>query len=199
MAILPPADPVARLYSLASSSAEGFVELCIAQVDGGICSTLLMGLQPGDTIDSYVEPNPDFRPARRRPTIMIGAGTGIAPFAGMIRANARRRPMDLFFGLRHPESDFYWETAIADWRANGELSAFYPAFSRHDGKTYVQDRLRETAPSVSERLRAGGTVMVCGSVRMAQAVAYEIETIARSLGTSVAELKADGRYLEDIY
>ncbi len=199
MAILPPADPVARLYSLASSSREGFVDLCIARVEGGICSNHLLALRPGDRIDAYVEPNPDFRPARRRPTIMIGAGTGIAPFAGMIRANAKRRPMDLFFGLRHPDSDFYWQNAITDWQTNGALTAFYPAFSRHQGRTYVQDRLRETAPSVAERLRAGGTVMVCGSVRMAHAVADEIETIARSLGTSVAELKATGRYLEDVY
>lgn len=199
MAILPPDDPVARLYSLASSSREGFVDLCIAQVEGGICSTHLLGLALGATVDAYVQPNPDFRPATKKPTIMIGAGTGIAPFMGMIRGNSKRHPMDLFFGLRHPDSDFYWQGAISDWQANGALSAFYPAFSRHDGQTYVQDRLRETAPSVAARLRAGGTVMVCGSVRMAQAVAHEIETIARSLGTSVAELKASGRYLEDVY
>ena len=199
MAILPPQDPVARLYSLASSAHEGFVDLCVARVQGGICSTFLMGLRPGDRIDAYVAPNPDFRPARRKPTIMIGAGTGVAPFAGMIRGNAKRRPMDLFFGLRHPDSDFYWADAIADWQTNGTLSAFYPAYSRHQDRAYVQDRLRQTAPSVADRLRAGGTVMVCGSVRMAQAVAAEIETIARSVGTSVAELKAKGRYLEDIY
>lgn len=63
----------------------------------------------------------------------------------------------------------------------------------------MQDRLHETVPSVAGRLRAGGPVIVCGSVRMAHAVAAEIETIARSPGTSVAELKAKGRYLEDVY
>lgn len=198
MAILPPADPVARLYSLASASREGFVDLCVAKVAGGICSSFLLDLQPGDKIDAYVEANPDFRPARKKPTIMIGAGTGIAPFAGMIRVN-RRTSMDLFFGLRHPQADFYWQDAIAEWQETGALSAFYPAFSRHEGRSYVQDRLRETAPSVAARLRAGGTVMVCGSVRMAHAVADEIDTIARSLGTSVAKLKSEGRYLEDVY
>jgi sulfite reductase (NADPH) flavoprotein alpha-component len=198
LGVLPPADPVARLYSLASSAREGFVELCIARVEGGVCSNYLINLQPGDRIDAYVAPNPSFRPARRAPTIMIGAGTGIAPFAGMIRAN-KHRPMDLFFGLRHPDHDFYYGDAIPDWQATARLAAFHPAFSRHDGRTYVQDRLRATAHSVAERLRAGATVMVCGSSHMAHAVAHEIETIASSLGTSVAELKAKGRYLEDVY
>ncbi len=79
LGIVPPQDPVARLYSLASSKREGMVELCVASVKGGICSNYLLGLEPGQQIDAYVEHNPDFRPARRAPTIMIGAGTGIAP------------------------------------------------------------------------------------------------------------------------
>lgn len=198
LAVLPPADPVARLYSLASASREGFVDLCVARVDGGICSNFLLDLEPGDRIDAYVEPNPDFRPARRAPTVMIGAGTGIAPFAGMIRGN-RRNPMDLFFGLRHPEADFYWREDLERWRGEGRLDGLHPAFSRHGTQEYVQDRLRQTADAVAERLRSGGTVMVCGSVRMARAVAVEIDHIAATLGLSVAELRARGRYLEDIY
>lgn len=153
LAILPPADPVARLYSLASSSHEGFVELCVARVEGGVCSNFLMDMAPGDRMAAHVSPNPDFRPARRGPTVMIGAGTGIAPFAGMIRAN-RKRPLDLFFGLRHPEADFYWREDLAAWTAEGRLSALHSAFSRHGGREYVQDRLRAEAEGVAARLRA---------------------------------------------
>jgi sulfite reductase (NADPH) flavoprotein alpha-component len=199
LAVLPPADPVARLYSLASSRRDGTVDLCVARVEGGICSNFLMDLNLGENIDAHVEPNPDFRPAARHPTIMIGAGTGVAPFIGMIRANRRRRPMDLFFGLRHPEADFYWQDALQDWARDGQLAALYPAFSRYEGKTYVQDRLRAASAEVAERLRAGATVMVCGSVRMARAVAHEIDSIARETGLTTAELRASGRYLEDIY
>ncbi|HEX9856855.1 MAG TPA: N-acetylglucosamine transferase, partial [Paracoccaceae bacterium] len=203
LGILPPADPVARLYSLASSAREGYVELCVAKVDGGICSTHLLGLAPGEAIDAYVEHNPDFRPARGKATIMIGAGTGIAPFAGMIRQNhtgkGPARPLELFFGLRHPERDFYYREAIADWQQDGRLTGFYPAFSRHEGRSYVQDQLRAAAEQMAARLRAGATVMVCGSSRMAQAVAHEIDAIAATIGTSVAELRQRGRYLEDIY
>lgn len=203
LGILSPSDPVARLYSLASSKREGFVELCIARVEGGICSNYLLDLTPGETVDAYVEHNPDFRPARKAPTIMIGAGTGIAPFAGMIRANNPQKGavggMDLFFGLRHPEHDYYYRDAIDEWLKDGRLDRFHPAFSRHEGKAYVQDRLREAAEHLAERLRAGATIMVCGSTRMARAVAHEIDTIAAGLGTSVAELRQSGRYLEDIY
>lgn len=198
LGILPPADPVARLYSLASSKREGFVELCVTLVEGGVCSNYLLDLKPGDGIDAYVEHNPDFRPSAKAATIMIGAGTGIAPFAGMIRGN-RNRPMELFFGLRHPEHDFYYRDAIDEWQQDGRLSAFHPAFSRHGEKTYVQDRLRASHHTLAEHLKQGATVMVCGSSRMAHAVAQEIDAIAAGIGLSIAELRNRGRYLEDIY
>lgn len=198
LGILPPADPVARLYSLASSKHEGFVELCVARVERGICSNFLLDLAPGDGIDAYVEHNPDFRPATKAATIMIGAGTGIAPFAGMIRGN-RKRPMELYFGLRHPEHDFYYRDAIDEWQADGRLGAFHPAYSRHGEKTYVQDHLRGSAQGLAQHLKQGATVMVCGSSRMARAVAHEIDQIAASIGLSIADLRQSGRYLEDIY
>jgi sulfite reductase (NADPH) flavoprotein alpha-component len=129
---------------------------------------------------------------------MICAGTGIAPFAGMIRQN-RGRTIDLFFGIRHPEKDYYYRSAIDEWVGDGRLSGYFPAFSRHERRTYVQDQLRDASSLVEERLRAGARVMVCGSSRMAHAVAQEIDAIAAMLNTSVAELRQHGRYLEDVY
>lgn len=198
LGIIPPQDPVARLYSLASSKCEGMVELCVVSVESGICSNYLLGLAVGEAIDTYVEYNPSFRPARRAPTIMIGAGTGIAPFAGMIRRN-RNQPMELFFGLRHPDCDFYYRDAIKEWLNDGRLSGFHCAYSRHDDHVYVQDRLRSASDIVAQHLHQGATVMVCGSSRMARAVAQEIDTISTSIGLSLEELRLDGRYLEDIY
>ncbi len=198
LGIVPPQDPIARLYSLASSKHEGMVELCVVGVEGGICSTYLLALELGQSIDAYVEHNPDFRPARNAPTIMIGAGTGIAPFAGMIRGN-RKQPMELFFGLRHPDHDFYYREAIDEWQSDGRLSGFHAAFSRHDDQVYVQQRLRGAGDTVAQHLRDGATIMVCGSSRMAHAVAQEIDTICASIGLSLAELRQCGRYLEDIY
>ncbi|MCP5076464.1 MAG: hypothetical protein GY951_00160 [Psychromonas sp.] len=198
LGIIPPQDPVARLYSLASSKREGLVELCVVSVENGVCSNYLLGLSVGEAIDTYVEHNPSFRPARRAPTIMIGAGTGIAPFAGMIRRN-RKQPMELFFGLRHPEHDFYYRDAIDEWLNDGRLSGFHAAYSRHDDQVYVQDRLRGASDVVTQHLHQGATIMVCGSSRMAQAVAQEIDSISASIGLSIEELRLRGRYLEDIY
>lgn len=198
LAVVPPGDPVERYYSLGSSAAEGFVELCVVQLKGGICSTHLIGLDPGATIDAYVAPNPDFRPAPKAPTIMIGAGTGVAPFAGMIRQN-RGSKLTLYQGMRHPDHDHYFGGDIAVWRKDGRLRAYHPAFSRHQGRTYVQDLVRANSTDVAADLRAGGVVMVCGSLAMASAVAAEIDQIAHSIGGSVAQLRRDGRYLEDIY
>lgn len=198
LAVVPPNDPVERYYSLASAKSEGTVDLCVVQVDGGVCSRHLVGLAPGDRIDAFVAPNPEFRPARKAPTVMIGAGTGIAPFAGMIRANTGTK-LSLYQGLRHPDQDHYFAQDIAAWCDGGQLHAYHPAFSRHQGKTYVQDLVRQKAADVAADLQAGGTVMVCGSLAMAEAVAREIDHIAQTIGGSVAQLRQQGRYLEDIY
>ncbi len=198
LGIIPPTDPVARLYSLASSKKEGMVELCVVSVDGGVCSNYLLGLEVGETIDAFVEHNPNFRPARRAPTIMIGAGTGIAPFAGMIR-DSNKQKIELFFGLRHPDCDFYYRNDIEEWLRDGRLTGFHPAFSRCDDNAYVQDRLRSASNTVAQHLNQGATIMVCGSSRMAKAVAEEIEIISATIGLSLHELRLSGRYLEDIY
>lgn len=198
LSVYPKGDNVARLYSLASSSRDKVVELCVVRVAGGLCSNQLLDLQIGETADVVVTPNPDFRAPRRRPCLMIAAGTGIAPFAGMIRAN-RRAPMDLYFGLRHPDQDFYYQDEIARWQQQGRLARFRPAFSRYGDKTYVQDLLAAEADHVAARLAAGASVMVCGSVAMGRAVAEVIDTIAATRGGSLERLRAQGRYLEDVY
>jgi sulfite reductase (NADPH) flavoprotein alpha-component len=198
LAVVPPNDNMARLYSLASSKRESMVELCVVSVRDGVCSNYLLGLGKGECIDAYIEHNPDFRPARRSATIMIGAGTGIAPFAGMIRKN-RKQSIELFFGLRHCDHDFYYQSGIEQWQNDGRLSGFHPAFSRADKPAYVQDRLRDASDSVAQHLHQGATVMVCGSSRMAQSVAQEIDTICATVGLSLNELRLSGRYLEDIY
>jgi len=198
LAVVPPSEPVERYYSLGSSKSDGYVELCVVQVEGGVCSTHLIGLEIGDTIDAFVSPNLDFRPAAKAPTIMIGAGTGVAPFAGMIRHNTHQK-MTLYQGIRHPEQDHYFACDISAWCKGGQLRGYHPAFSRHDGKTYVQDLLRKNASDIAQDLQVGGIVMVCGSLAMASAVATEIDIIAQTTGSSLADMRQGGRYLEDIY
>ncbi|MFN7177913.1 MAG: FAD-binding oxidoreductase, partial [Thermaurantiacus sp.] len=149
--ILPEGGAVPRLYSLASGRRDGFIEIVVKKHPGGLCSGQLTALQPGDTVSAFLRPNPGFRPGRSRaPLILIGAGTGIGPLAGFVRGNARRRPIHLFFGMRHPDSDFFYGEELATWQDEGRLSRLVAAVSRGARPHYVQDALRGEAAEVAE-------------------------------------------------
>ena len=109
LGIVPEGSAVPRFYSLASGNRDGFVEIVVRKHPGGLCSGQLMALEPGDAVSAFLRRNPGFQAGQdRAPLILIGAGTGIGPLAGFVRANARRRPVHLFFGMRHPDSDFLY-------------------------------------------------------------------------------------------
>ncbi len=199
--ILPPGTSVPRYYSLASSSADGIVEICVRKQPGGVCSEFLHGLEPGDTVNAFVKRNPDFRPARgRKPIILIGAGTGIAPLVGFIGGNLRHRPMYLYWGGRDPQSDFLYGPTLAEMQRSSRLTRLVTAFSRVvDGRAYVQDRVREDAAVLRTLMSRGAQIMVCGGRDMAAGVRAAVEEVMAPLGIDVGTLKAGGRYLEDIY
>lgn len=197
--IYPPGSDVARFYSIVPGIRPGLIEICVRRQPGGLCSGFLHGLKAGDSIDMFLRPNPEFRVAGRKPTIMIAAGTGIAPFVGMARHNNRRRTLHLYWGGRDPASDFLYQSSLSKFVADGRLNRFVPAFSRVDDSAYVQDRISADADPIRKLLKSGARVMVCGGQQMAAAVRAEIDRILVPLNTSVQELKAAGRYLEDIY
>jgi sulfite reductase (NADPH) flavoprotein alpha-component len=200
MAIVPQDCSLPRYYSLASSTSDGFVEICVRKQPGGLCSGLLHGLQPGDRVDAFVKANPAFRPARgRTPVILIGAGTGIGPLAGFVRANVSRRPMHLYFGGRNPASDFLYEREIAGWLRDRRLTSLATAFSRAKGGGYVQDRLRQDADRLRALIASGAQVMVCGGRDMAAGVTEAIADVLAPTGLTPIALKAQGRYAEDVY
>ncbi|PIE07226.1 MAG: hypothetical protein CSA74_07480 [Rhodobacterales bacterium] len=201
VAIYPPEGGAARLYSLGSDSRrDGFLEICVRLQEGGLVSPWLCGLSEGDTIEVRILPNERFHMPPAGPVVMIGAGTGIAPFAGMIRQNAPgARPVDLFWGGRDPVDDALYGEEIACWTGEGRLQLFEPAWSRIDLAAYVQDRVRQRRAHLAERLSAGATIMVCGGAAMARAVRDEFDILAAELGTSVSELKRHDRYREDVY
>ncbi|MFW2543953.1 PepSY domain-containing protein [Primorskyibacter sp. 2E107] len=198
--ILPNGSPVARLYSLASARRDGFLEIVVRRQPGGLASCQLTALAPGDTVTAFLRSNPGFRPGRgRAPLILIGAGTGIAPLAGFIRRNSSRRPIHLFFGMRDPESDFFYDTEMPDWRADGKLTRLVTAVSRASRPHYVQDALRGDAAQVAQLIRDGARVMVCGGRDMAAGVSEALAEILAPTGLTPATLKAEGRYVEDVY
>ena len=196
--ILPHGSEVPRFYSLASSRRDGFVEIVVRKHTGGLCSGQLMALEPGQSIAAFLRPNPGFR-ATKKPLILIGAGTGIGPLAGFIRGNSRHRPVHLFFGMRHADSDFLYAEDLARWRADGRLSRITTAASRGDRPHYVQDALRNEAGHVARMIREGARVMVCGGRGMATGVTEALAEILEPWGMAPAMLKAEGRYVEDTY
>lgn len=200
LGVLPEGSTVPRFYSLASGSRDGFVEIVVKKHPGGLCSGQLLALEPGDAVQAFLRRNPGFQAGRgRAPLILIGAGTGIGPLAGIIRANARHRPVHLFFGMRHPDSDFLYGDNLTAWQAEGRLTQLSTAVSRGARPHYVQDALRAEAAQVADAIRQGAKVMVCGGRDMAQGVGRALEDILAPMGLTPAMLKAGGRYVEDVY
>ncbi len=198
--VLPEGGAVPRLYSLASARRDGFIEIVVKKHPGGLCSGQLTALKPGQKVTAFLRRNPGFRPGRSRaPLILIGAGTGIGPLAGFVRGNARRRPVHLFFGMRHPGSDFFYGEEMPAWQEERRLTRLVTAVSRGARPHFVQDALGNEATQVAQLIRNGARVMVCGGRDMAAGVADALAEILAPAGLTPAVLKAEGRYVEDVY
>ncbi len=198
--ILAPGSDLPRFYSLASASTDGVLEICVRKQPGGLCSRFLHDLPLGGRIEAFIRPNPAFRPSRgKAPVILIGAGTGIGPLAGFIRHNTLHRPMHLYWGGRHPGSDFLYGPELGQYMEDGRLARLNTAFSRVPGGAYVQDRLAADAAALRDLVQHGAQVLVCGGRDMAGGVARAFEAILQPLGIDLATLKSEGRYREDVY
>ena len=198
LGILPKGATTPRYYSLASGSKDGFLEIAIRKYPGGLCSGQLIGMQQGEIAMGFLRRNPDFHADRSAaPLILIGAGTGVGPLAGFIRQNRAKRPIHLWFGARHPDADLFYGPELADWAKAGRLTALHTAFSRHGRKIYVQDSLRENADTLRGLISAGAKIMVCGGRDMASGVRDALGDILTP--QTAADLKLQGRYVEDVY
>lgn len=221
--LLPKLAP--RLYSISSSPAAhpGKVHATVAVVRyrainrqrGGVCSTMFADRIPqGGTVPIYIQPNKKFRlpAASDAPVIMIGPGTGIAPFRGFLherRATGAKGKNWLFFGERSAATDFLYREELEAMQADGHLTQLHTAFSRdQEKKIYVQDRMLEEAAQMWRWLQDGASVYVCGdATHMARDVDAALHTIAGQQGNLDAEaakdyiqqMKDDRRYQRDVY
>ncbi|GGY73456.1 PepSY domain-containing protein [Marinobacter zhanjiangensis] len=200
LGVIPPQGQAARFYSLASSSTDGVLEICVRKKPGGLCSGYLHDLKPGDRIDGFLRHNPDFRPAvGNTPVILIGAGAGIGPLTGFIRKNTKGNPMYLYWGGRNSQSDFLYQPELGRYLEDNRLTGLNTAFSRSDERAYVQDKLRQDEIAVRQMVRTGAQILVCGGRDMAEGVKQVIDEILKPLPVDVETLRAEGRYLEDVY
>ncbi|MGV8805022.1 MAG: PepSY domain-containing protein [Polaromonas sp.] len=198
--IVPPGSAVARFYSLASKSSDGFLEICVRKLQGGLCSEFLHGLQRGDRMEAFIQLHPDFRPASgKAPVILIGSGTGIGPLAGFIRNNTGKHPMYLYWGGRDPASDFLYEPELSEYLADGRLTGLQAAFSRIKNGAYVHDRVLDDAAQLRQLMQSDAQILVCGSRAMAKNIAQALDDILAPLNLTVQTLKTQGRYREDVF
>lgn len=215
----------ARLYSIASSinAHPGEVHLTIGavryQAHGrerkGVCSVLVAErTEEGDTIPVFVQPNKHFHLPESvdKDIIMVGPGTGIAPFRSFIEERAVTKATGrtwLFFGDQHAASDFLYEEELTQYLQDGVITKLDTAWSRDtDKKVYVQNKILENSKELFNWLDNGGYFYICGDKdRMAKDVHNTlIEVIAKegSMSQEDAEsylndLKKEGRYQRDVY
>jgi sulfite reductase (NADPH) flavoprotein alpha-component len=185
-----------------------------ARERGGVASTFLSDrLPPGGTVSVYVNPAESFRlPAHDRPVIMIGPGTGVAPFRAFLE---ERRAVGaigrnwLFFGNPKQASDFLFEDELTTYRKDGLLNRLDIAFSRDQAhKIYVQHRMLENAAALWAWLEDGAHLYVCGDAErmardvdrgLAYIVAKEGRMNAAGAKAYLARLAREGRYQRDVY
>jgi sulfite reductase (NADPH) flavoprotein alpha-component len=220
--VLKPLQP--RLYSISSSPKENprEVHLTVSPVRynfrgvprRGVCSTYLADRSPGDEAAVYVRTSSNFRPPSdpHTPMIMIGPGTGIAPFRGFLqerRALGHTGPNWLFFGEQHAATDYYYRDELEKMRVDGFLTELDLAFSRDQReKVYVQHLMHDRGAQLWRWLEDGAQLYVCGNADpMATDVDRTLCEIAAQHGNLepdaarayIQALSADKRYHRDVY
>ena len=214
-----------RLYSIASSASANpdEVHLTVATVDyesggrrrqGVASSYLTQRVSVGDTVPVYVDRNRNFKlpESSDTPAIMIGPGTGVAPFRGFLQEREARGAAGgnwLFFGDRRFRTDFLYQSEWLNWRKRGLLSRLDVAFSRDQSdKIYVQHRLRENGRQVYDWLEQGAHLYVCGDAsRMARDVDEALTDIVAEQRAGdhdqarayLRDLQKQRRYQRDVY
>ncbi|MGY4531957.1 sulfite reductase (NADPH) flavoprotein alpha-component [Pseudomonas sp. TE3786] len=224
--LLKPLQP--RLYSISSSPkvTPDQVHLTVAtvryqhqgQARGGVCSTFLADRAANSGVRIFLQRSTHFRPPQdpATPLIMIGPGTGIAPFRAFLQERQAQSQEGrgngknwLFFGEQRALSDFYYHDELRSWQRSGLLTRLDTAFSRDQKeKIYVQQRMLEEGAALWQWLEQGAHICVCGDAsRMAKDVDAALKKIVQlhgkmSAGAAtlyVSGMSKDRRYLRDVY
>jgi len=220
-----------RFYSISSSPNiyPGFVHITSVVVrfstptgreHAGVCSTWMADLQPGCHVPVFIRESSFKLPAAPAPVIMVGPGTGLAPFRGFLQEiNYRKNKKSqgewesvLFFGCRHRKHDYIYEDELTGYARDETLTRLHVAFSREQGKkVYVQDKLEEeeTRKELWHFINdKSGYFYVCGDARqMAKSVHHALVKIVKECGNMdeekanayVENLQKSGRYLQDVW
>ena len=217
-------EPIApRLYSISSSPEAHGDEIHITvardqfyvgeKQESGLCSGYLLDVPVDTKLQFYIHPNKGFKlPPEDKDVIMIGPGTGVAPFRSFLferDAVGAAGKNWLFFGDQHISSDFLYQTEIQSFLETGVLTEFNGAFSRdQENKVYVQDKMRERGAELFEWLENGAFIYICGAKEpmsfdvekaLTEIIATQKELSFTEAGKYLDALKEEGRLLKDVY
>ena len=217
-------EPIApRLYSISSSpeAHSGEVHITVArdkfhvndEWKCGLCSDYLSQLPADSNIEFYIHKNNSFRlPADDKDIIMIGPGTGIAPFRSFLAqrdATGATGRNWLFFGDQHFVTDFLYQTELQNWKEAGTLTKINLAFSRDQKeKIYVQHKMLQNGEEFYNWINNGASIYVCGAKEpMSADVEDTLMQIVEKFGNKtieeavqfVEQMKEEDRYLKDVY
>jgi sulfite reductase (NADPH) flavoprotein alpha-component len=219
--ILEPTAP--RLYSISSSPEAhgGEIHLTVAkdiftineEEKYGLCSDLLSRSHIDEVVEFYIHKNAQFKlPSADKDVIMIGPGTGIAPFRSFLAERDSTGATGknwLFFGDQHFASDFLYQTELQNWLQTNVLTKLSVAFSRDQKeKIYVQHKMKKHGAEFFEWLQSGAYIYVCGAKDpMSIDVEETLLSIIKEFGNKnnseafayLDELKEAGRYVKDVY
>ncbi|MDQ8187153.1 sulfite reductase subunit alpha [Pelagicoccus sp. SDUM812002] len=213
-----------RLYSISSSPRahqnEVHVTVGVVRYDAhgasrkGVCSNFLANHTGEEPVRIYFHHSKTFKLPQdsNAPVVMVGPGTGIAPFRAFLEERAATMASGknwLFFGDQHAATDYLYQEQLSEYQASGVLTKLDTAFSRdQEQKVYVQDRMREKGAELYEWLETGGHFYVCGDAsRMAKDVDTALHHVIAEHGKKTEEeaaayveaMKKSKRYLRDVY
>ena len=191
LAIRPKEDHVERLYSI--GKIDNDILLSIKKHEFGICSNALLALKNDDQLAAKIKSNKAFQSPKKKPSICIANGTGVAPFLGMIQNNSAQ--MHLFFGVRTQES----LTLYTPYLQHIKPDNLHIAYSQKN-KEYVQDLIEKEVELITSTLKNNGTIMICGSISMMKSVLAVIEKITlEKLNSPLHKFKKKQQIKTDCY
>ncbi|WP_417559029.1 PepSY domain-containing protein [Mesoflavibacter zeaxanthinifaciens] len=191
LSIIPKEDNIERLYSIGKIDDD--ILLSIKKHEFGVCSNLIFHLKKGEKLNAKIRSNKEFYfPKKKKETILIANGTGIAPFLGMLNNTTTH----LFFGIRTKASLNLYKPHLK----NIEKQKIHIAYSKENTPKYVQDLIAKKENLIATTLKNGGVIMICGSVVMMNKVMFIIEKITlQKLNTPLSKFKKTKQIKTDCY
>jgi sulfite reductase (NADPH) flavoprotein alpha-component len=191
LSIRPKEDNIERLYSI--GKVDNDIVLSIKKHEFGVCSNAILNLKKEEKLIAEVLPNKEFHfPKKKKNTILIANGTGIAPFLGMTNNNSTH----LFLGQRTSASLNLYKPFLK----KVQYQNMHIAYSQENEKEYVQDLIAKKEDLIASTLKSGGTIMICGSIAMMKGVFSNLEKITlKELNSPLNKFKKKKQIKTDCY